>query len=39
MRARNNLSVEALAWVERDLRAAGTRDVVLAFPTENPVLS
>ena len=32
-----NLSVQALAWAEADLRAAGSRVVVLAFP-ENPVL-
>ena len=32
-----NLSVEALAWIEEDLRAAGVRVVMLAFP-ENPVL-
>jgi hypothetical protein len=34
----HNLSVEALAWVEHDLRAAGARVVMLAFP-ENPVLA
>jgi hypothetical protein len=32
-----NLSVQALAWAEDDLQAAGIRVLVLAFP-ENPVL-
>jgi len=34
----HNLSLEALAWVERDLRAAGARVVMIVFP-ENPVLA
>jgi len=33
----HNLSLDALAWAERDLRARGARVVMLAFP-ENPVL-
>jgi len=32
-----NVSVDALAWAEDELRAAGVRVVVIAFP-ENPIL-